>query len=183
METAVLQEQSFELKEENLAQIGVYVKDNLADWLKQSPFFSADGYRSSIENQALLERIVRVEEGLKNQGQILEKILFQFDKRFEQVDKRFEEMRADMDKRFEQIDKRFERVDKRFEEMRADMDKRFEQVDKRFEEMRDDMDKRFEQVDKRFEQMNKNINHLFFYITTTGVFLAGIMTLYKFIPV
>ncbi len=135
METAVIQETAFALKEENLAQIGSYVKANLVDWLKEGSVLSFEAYRSSMENQALLERIVRVEEGLKSQGQILETILHQMDKRFEQVDKRFEQV-----------------------------------------------DKRFEEFDKRFEQMNRNINNLFFYITTTGVVLAGIMTLYKFIP-
>ena len=92
------------------------------------------------------ERIVRVEEELRHQRELLIQGFKQSDKRFEQADKRFEEMRIDMDKRFEQ-------VDKRFEEMRADMNKRFEEVDKRFEQV----DKRFDQVDKRFEQMDKHL--------------------------
>ncbi len=158
METAVLNETTYELKQEALAQIGVYVQRNLPVWLKETGTPSFTGYSTTVDNQVLLERIVRVEEGLKNHGDILEKILHQMDKRFEQVDKRFEEMRIDMNTRFEQ-------------------------VDKRFEEMRADMNTRFEQVDKRFEQMHKSLNNLFFYITTTGVMLAGIMTLYKFIPV
>ena len=74
------------------------------------------------------ERIVRTEEELKTQRDLMREILGMMEKRFEQVDKRFEQV----DKRFEQVDKRFEQVDKRFE-----------QVDKRFEELREDMDKRF----------------------------------------
>jgi septation ring formation regulator EzrA len=70
------------------------------------------------------ERIVRVEEELKHQRELMLQ-------GFEMSNKRFEEMRTDMNKRFEQVDKRFEQVDKRFEQM----DKRFEQVDKRFEQM------------------------------------------------
>ena len=70
------------------------------------------------------ERIVRVEEELKHQRELMLQ-------GFEMSNKRFEEMRTDMNKRFEQVDKRFEQVDKRFEQM----DKRFEQIDKRFEQM------------------------------------------------
>ena len=60
------------------------------------------------------ERIVRTEEELKTQRDLMREILGMMEKRFEQVDKRFE-----------QVDKRFEQVDKRFEELREDMDKRF----------------------------------------------------------
>ncbi|HPS58854.1 MAG TPA: hypothetical protein PK514_12180 [Spirochaetota bacterium] len=67
------------------------------------------------------ERIVRTEEELKTQRDLMREILGMMEKRFEQVDKRFEQV----DKRFEQVDKRFEQVDKRFEELREDMDKRF----------------------------------------------------------
>jgi len=63
---------------------------------------------------ALVERIVRVEEGLRAVQERIEQILVHMDKRFEQVDKRFE-----------QVDRRFEQVDKRFEDMQRYMDKRF----------------------------------------------------------
>ena len=66
------------------------------------------------QNIYWLERSVKVEEELRHQREILEKMMQQIDKRFEQVDKRFEQ------------------VDKRFAEMQSNMDKRFEQVDKRF---------------------------------------------------
>ena len=88
------------------------------------------------------ERIVRVEEELKHQRELMLQ-------GFEMSSKRSEELRADMNKRFEQVDKRFEQVDKRFE-----------QVDKHFEEIRTDMNKRFEQVDKRFEQMDKRFEQI-----------------------
>ena len=70
---------------------------------------------------ALVERIVRVEEGLRAVQERIEQILVQMDKRFEQVDKRFEQV----DKRFEQVDKRFEQVDRRFEDLQRYIDKRF----------------------------------------------------------
>ena len=65
------------------------------------------------------ERIVRVEEELKHQRELMLQ-------GFEASNKRFEELRADMNKLFEQVDKRLEQVDKRFEQI----DKRFEQIDK-----------------------------------------------------
>ena len=96
-----------------------------------------------ISNFELYERVVKIEEELRHQRELIKIILEQMDKRFEQIDKRFEQI----DKRFEQIDKRFEQVNKRFEQI----DKRFEQVNKRFEQI----DKRFEQIDKRFQQVDK----------------------------
>ncbi len=74
--------------------------------------------KKEISNYDLLERIVKVEEELKHQRELIYAFMKQVEKRFEQVDKRFE-----------QIDKRFEQVEKRFEQI----DKRFEQIDKRFE--------------------------------------------------
>ena len=76
------------------------------------------------------ERLIRVEEELKHQRELMLEGFKQMEKRFEQVDKRFEQV----DKRFEQVDKRFEQVDKRFEQMRVDMNKRFEAVDKHFDQ-------------------------------------------------
>jgi DNA anti-recombination protein RmuC len=69
---------------------------------------------ASVIDLDIRERIVRTEEELKTQRDLMREILGMMEKRFEQVDKRFE-----------QVDKRFEQVDKRFEELREDMDKRF----------------------------------------------------------
>ncbi len=110
--------------------------------VKKSPRLSSG---SSLEEKFLLvnERIVRVEEELKHQRDILIDLKKDMDRRFEEnqkyMDKRFEENQKYMDKRFEFIEKRFEAVDKRFE-----------QVDKRFEDMQINMEKRFEQMEKRF---------------------------------
>ena len=114
------------LKEEELEVIGAYVKNHIADWIKESniiPFSSdtREHYNLIERDISLSERIVRVEEGIKHQGDLLEKMLDQMDKRFEQVDKRLEELRLDMNNRFEH-------VDKRFEDLRGDMNKRFSQL-------------------------------------------------------
>jgi chromosome segregation ATPase len=72
------------------------------------------------------ERIVRVEEELKHQRELMLQGFETSNRRFEDMNKRFEEMRTDMNKRFEQVDKRFEQVDRRFEQMA----KCLEQIDR-----------------------------------------------------
>ena len=129
------------LVKEDLRQIEELFEELLTKKIAPSAPFSKESQSasSSLSDREVFERILNVELELKNQRDLIEKILHQIekrfeqvDKRFEQVDKRFEELREDMNRRFEQVDKRFEQVDKRFEELREDMNRRFEQVDKRF---------------------------------------------------
>ncbi len=121
-----------------------YIKSQVFIWIKEAGI--------TPNNNQLTERIIRVEEGLKSQMQLMQQGFEQMDRQFElqreEMNRRFEQQREEMNQRFEQVDKRFEQVDKRFEQV----DKRFEQVDKRFEQV----DKRFEQVDKRFDKMFVN---------------------------
>ena len=110
------------MKEEELEAIGVYVKNHIADWIKESniiPFssYEKEHYNLIERDISLSERIVRVEEGIKHQGDLLEKMLDQMDKRFMQVDKRLEELRLDMNNRFEQVDNRFDDMNKRFTQL------------------------------------------------------------------
>ena len=128
----------------SLAQEDIeFIKQHLGEWLTEVSL----GKPPAVYEIELRERMVRVEEALKHQGELIQQFIQQMDKRFEQVDLRF----GMIEKHFEQIDKRFEQVEKRFEQV----DKRFEQIDKRFEEFQQQMDRRFEQVDKRFEQMDQ----------------------------
>ena len=117
--------------EEDLEYISRYLTEKFPS-LKGN----ADQYRYSDIKIDIHERIVRVEEELKHQRDLIHEVLKM------------------MDKRFEQVEKRFEQVDKRFEEMRTDMNNRFE-------EMRSDMNNRFEQVDKRFEYTHADMNRRF----------------------
>ena len=71
--------------------------------------------------------MIRVEEELKHQRELMQQ-------GFAMMDKRFEAMQH-------QMDKRFDAVDKRFEEMQQQMDKRFEAMDKRFEEITSRLDR------------------------------------------
>ena len=69
----------------------------------------------------LRERLVRLEEELKHQRELMEQ-------GFRLMERRFEEQREDTNKRFEQMDRHFE-------QQREDTNKRFEQMDRRFEEL------------------------------------------------
>jgi len=132
---------ALKLTENDLKQIGEYLE-------KKYPLIKGSGRGKSYSRDFeidIRERIVRVEEELKNQREILNLMLAQMDKRFEMSEKRFEQVDKrfeQVDKHFEQVDKHFEQVDKRFEQV----DKRFEQVDKRFEELRDDMNRGFKMM-------------------------------------
>ena len=118
----------------SLAQEDIeFIKKHLGEWLTEVSL----GKPPAVYEIELRERMVRVEEALKHQGELIQQLIQQMDKRFEQVDLRFEMI----EKRFEQVDKRFEQVDKRFEEFQRQMDRRFEQMDQRFVELQRRMDR------------------------------------------
>ena len=152
-----IEKQDIEFIEQHIEE---HIRKNLPVWLGEMSFAKPP----QVYEIELRERMIRVEEELKNQRELMMQFM-------QQVDKRFEEMRIDMDKRFEQVDKRFEQVDKRFEEMRIDMDKRFEQVDKRFEQV----DKRFEMMDKRFEEMNNRLDRFMRWSLTLTISVGSII--------
>ena len=113
----------------NLADSDIaYIKAHLGEWLAEQSL----GKPPAVYEIELRERMVRVEEELRHQRELMQQ-------GFAQIDKRFEAMREDMDKRFEQVDKRLEQIDKRFEQI----DKRFEQVDERFDTMLKRQDRQF----------------------------------------
>ncbi|MBA7549192.1 hypothetical protein ES705_41668 [subsurface metagenome] len=147
---------SMALKEEELELIGEYVQSHLSEWLTAQPHT----FTGSIYLVELGERIVRVEEELKNQRELMKQ-------GFDQIDKRIELLQINMDKRFEQVDKRFEQVDKRFEQV----DKRFEQVDKRFEQV----DKHFDKVNARIENISTKMFHFMIWSFGFTVTIAGIV--------
>ena len=101
------------LKKEELHTIGKYVQEHLSEWLPELPYRSAD----RIYPIELGERMVRVEEELKNQRELMKQ-------GFDQNDRRMEMMQINMDKRFEQ-------VDKRFESMQQNMNRNFDEVNTR----------------------------------------------------
>ncbi len=113
------------LTKEDFEQLAAYMKTHMADWLAEQSL----GKPPAVYEIELRERMVRVEEELKHQRELIGRGFELMEKRFSQIDKRFEELREDMNKRFEQVDKRFEQVDKRFEQV----DKRFEALTRRID--------------------------------------------------
>ena len=103
------------LVKEDLLQIEKLVEELLLKKEVSRAPYDKEAQRSpSSSEREVLERILNVELELKYQRDLIEKVLHQ-------MDKRFEELREDMNRRFEQ-------VDKRFEELREDMNKRFSQL-------------------------------------------------------
>lgn len=84
-----------------------FIKQHLGEWLAEVSL----GKPPAVYEIELRERMIRVEEELKHQRELIKSILEQMDKRFAQVDQRFEQI----DKRFEQVDKRFEALTKRID--------------------------------------------------------------------
>jgi flagellar capping protein FliD len=101
-----------DLTEDQLHQIGEYIRNKLPDWAT-----TGTATTESVP-VVLLERIVRVEEELKNQRELM----MQY---HTQTDKRFEDLIHQMDKRFEQVDKRFEQMDRRFDDLQSAMNRQF----------------------------------------------------------
>ena len=89
----------------------LFIKQNIGEWIAEASL----GKPPVVYEIELRERMVRVEEALKHQGDLIQQLIQQ------------------MDKRFEQVDKRFEQVDKRFEQMQSQMDKRFEELTRRMD--------------------------------------------------
>ena len=132
-----------------------FIKANMADWLAEQSL----GKPTAVYEIELRERMVRVEEELRHQRELMR------------------EGFAQMEKRFEQVDKRFEQVDKRFEAMQSSLDKRFEQVDKRFEQV----DKRFESVQQDIRGLQRRMDRFMFWSFGTTVAVGGVVvSLLKF---
>lgn len=104
------------LQEEDVRRIGDYVKPWIRDLVSDLV-----GPRVSPIDTQLLERMVRVEEELKAQREIMAERFDAMDRRFEAVDQRFVDLRAYSDARFEAVDRRFETMDKRFDDVQTNL--------------------------------------------------------------
>ena len=129
-----------------------YIKNHIGEWLSDKSLSSPP----VVYEVELRERMVRVEEELKHQRELMLQGFKQTDKRIDQIDKRIDQM----DKHIEQVNKNFEQVDKRFEQV----DKHFEQVDKRFE-----------QFDRHFDAMIRRIDRFMFWSFGVTVSVGGII--------
>ena len=115
-----------------------FIKSHLASWLAEQSL----GKPPVVYEIELRERMVRVEEALKNQGDEL-KLQREL----------IRDLMIQMDKRFEQVDKRLEQVDKRFEQMR-------QESEMHFTAMREDTNKRFDQVHQEILQIHRDMRQL-----------------------
>jgi len=73
------------LVQKDYEQLTTYIKDHIMEWFPRENIGGISVYDLEIR-----ERIVRVEEELKNQRELMQKGFDFMEKRFEQVDKRFE---------------------------------------------------------------------------------------------
>jgi predicted nuclease with TOPRIM domain len=89
-----------------------YIKAHLGSWLAEQSLARPP----VVYEIELRERMVRVEEELRHQRELIKAMLEQMEKRFDAVDKRFEAM----DKRFESIQ---QQMDKRFDELTRRIDR------------------------------------------------------------
>ena len=153
--------EAMELTDETLETIGGYVRRNLSIWMNDvvRPMYV------QLEPQ-VLERMVRVEETLSAQRELLKQSL-------EQTDRHFSEQREDFAARFEQIDRRFdeqrEAFAARFQEQREDSAARWqeqrEDLAARFQEQREDLAARIqeqrEDIAARFQEQRSDFTALF----------------------
>ena len=129
-------EAQMELGEREFKKIGEYVKSHLKEWIAESGANIVAGAAKGVDSDKselseigdesfalrrreldLVERVVRVEDELKNLREVMEE-------RFQKVDERFEAQR-------ELMDERFSKMDERFEAQRELMNERFDHMEKR----------------------------------------------------
>ena len=79
----------------SLAQEDIeFIKKHLGEWLTEVSL----GKPPAVYEIELRERMVRVEEALKHQGELIQQLIQQMDKRFEQMDQRFVELQRRMER-------------------------------------------------------------------------------------
>ena len=144
------------LQEQDVVRIGDYVKP----WLRELVDRMAPRAEADV-GPALLERMVRVEEELRAQRELM-------DERFKFMERRFAESDRRITERFEASD---QRITERFEASDQRIAERFEASDQRIADLIAQIDKRFDAVDKRFNALTWMIGVGFVVITSlTTVF-------------
>jgi predicted nuclease with TOPRIM domain len=94
-----------------------FIKAHIGEWLAEQSL----GKPPAVYEVELRERMVRVEEELKHQRELMREGFEQMDKRFEQVERRFEQV----DKRLDQMDRRLDKMGGRFDRMEKRHDQHF----------------------------------------------------------
>jgi predicted nuclease with TOPRIM domain len=99
-----------------------FIKDHLGEWLVEASL----GKPPAVYEVELRERMVRVEEELKHQRELMLR-------GFENSEKRFEAQQEELNRRFDESNKRFEQMDKRFETLQIEMNRRFDELNRRMD--------------------------------------------------
>ena len=81
----------------------LFIKQHLGEWLAEQSL----GKPPAVYEIELRERMVRVEEELKHQRELMRQGFEQMDKRFEQMEKRFEQVDARFDEMLKRHDRHF----------------------------------------------------------------------------
>lgn len=139
--------------DKELERIGNYVQDHLPEWMdgERSP---GSGPREARDESR--ERLIRLEEAISRQGDLIEKMLHQMDMRFEQTNRRIDDMNRLMDMRIKQ-------------------------VNRRIDELTLQMNIRFEQMEDRIERVDKRISRMFTVLTTISSIIGAAVVLAQFI--
>ncbi len=106
-------------------------------------------------------RLAHLEEELRAQRFILEKML------------------SLLEMKFEAISERFKAMDERFESLQREMNSRFEAMDKRIESLQREMNARFKAMDDRFEAMDKRFEALERRLTHTTWIIGMIVAVFS----
>lgn len=141
------------MTDKELERIGNYVQDHLPEWMdgERSP---GSGPREARDESR--ERLIRLEEAISRQGDLIEKMLHRMDMRFEQTNRRIDDMNRLMDMRIEQ-------------------------VNRRIDELTLQMNIRFEQMEDRIERVDKRISRMFTVLTTISSIIGAAVVLAQFI--
>lgn len=141
------------MTDKELERIGNYVQDHLPEWMdgERSP---GSGPREARDESR--ERLIRLEEAISRQGDLIEKMLHQMDMRFEQTNRRIDDMNRLMAIRIEQ-------------------------VNRRIDELTLQMNIRFEQMEDRIERVDKRISRMLTVLTTISSIIGAAVVLAQFI--
>jgi len=157
--------------ESELNLIGEYVRGNLKEWLREvgpsrsqqdlltTPQFQVGMGRLDERYVQTQERLIRVEEELKAQREVMVT-------RFEAMDKRSQDQQQIITGRFEAMDKRFEDQKVSFNDRFGDLKVTF---NSRFEDLKASANERFEDLkvtfNDRFEDLKASSNRRFSLLT------------------
>nr|VFK39905.1 MAG: hypothetical protein BECKTC1821D_GA0114238_100738 [Candidatus Kentron sp. TC] len=158
-----------------LEEIAEYMRAHMVEWLTEDSLAKPP----AVYEIELRERMVRVEEELKHQRELMKQGFDLMGKRLdamnEENNRRFEAMSQENNRRFEEINRRFEAMsrenNRRFEEING----RFEEINGRFEAMSQENNRRFEAVERHFESMLQRTDRFMIWSLGTTIGMGSLV--------